>query len=146
MKELLEALRSKNRDAVAGQVETLFVQFREWLQEHGEWALAVGIVAGIVFVLFFKVIVLLVVLGGLASYVIWQLTLEDNPTGTFMVDEQTIDVTDASSIESAETQQESEEEAEKDSKSVTVKVDAEQDASERNGHVDQVAEDEQKNA
>ena len=83
MKDLIDALKSKEREKIADQVSVEIQSGREWLQEHGEWALLVGILAGVVFVLFFKVLVLLVVLGGLASYVIWQLSLEDSSASVF---------------------------------------------------------------
>lgn len=80
MKELLEAFKRRDKDGVVQELQAQLESVREWLQEHGEWALLVGILAGVVFVLFFKVIILLIVLGGLASYVIWQLTLEPKAT------------------------------------------------------------------
>lgn len=79
MKDLIDALKSKERETISTQVSVEIHRTREWLQEHGEWALLVGILAGVVFVLFFKVLILLIVLGGLASYVIWQISLEDAP-------------------------------------------------------------------
>lgn len=85
MKELLEAFKRRDKEGVVQELQAQVESTREWLQEHGEWALLVGILAGIVFVLFFKIIILLIVLGGLASFVIWQLTLEPSAT-TFSSD------------------------------------------------------------
>ncbi len=47
---------------------------RMWLQDHGELSLAVGLISGIILVLFFKIIFLFSLLGLLASYMVWYLS------------------------------------------------------------------------
>jgi len=74
IKQLYQALQSKDQTKISEQSKLLVSDSREWLQEHGEWALLVGLITGVIFVLFFKIIVLLMVLGGLASYVIWSIS------------------------------------------------------------------------
>lgn len=74
LQDWIEKIKIKDRDKFAMRVKTQWDECRSWLQDNGEWALIVGVGVGIVFVLFFRLIIVLLVVGGLASYLIWELS------------------------------------------------------------------------
>ena len=70
-KEILGLIRSRTRLEWKSFFYCAISDARLWLQDNGEIALLVGVVAGAFLILFFKLVVLLVVLGGLGVYGIW---------------------------------------------------------------------------
>lgn len=72
-REILDLLRSKTKQEWTELARHRIVLLRIWLQENGEVASFVSLIAGIMIVLFFKLFVFLIVFGGLVAYTIWQL-------------------------------------------------------------------------
>ena len=73
--KLVEKIRERSREEWVRWANQKLVDIRIWLQEHGEAALGIGIVAGVVVVVeFFNVLVLLLLLAA-AAFAIWSIAL-----------------------------------------------------------------------
>ena len=78
--KLVEKIRERSREEWVRWANQKLVDIRIWLQEHGEAALGIGIVAGVVVVVeFFNVLVLLVLLAA-AAFVVWSIALPGTAT------------------------------------------------------------------
>lgn len=87
--DLKHYIRKRSRNDWVNWAHDRFSWCREWLQAHGEVALLLGIVAGIVLVLAFKLMLVLVLIVFLASVLVWWVALpEDNTSAPDAVPQQ----------------------------------------------------------
>lgn len=77
--KIIDDLKAKDRSELESGVKEKVDTFRNWTRDNGEFALMIGFVGGMLLVLFFKQVFLFLVLGVLASYIIWYLS-DPNPT------------------------------------------------------------------
>ena len=65
-KKIIALLQCRNAEEAISLLRTYQVEGREWLQENGELSFVLGIAAGVVVILFFKLLVLILALSVLA--------------------------------------------------------------------------------
>jgi hypothetical protein len=73
----VDAIRQKSRQEWRAEVFDRWTTFRIWVQEHGEKAAGLGLIAGVALVLAFKLFVFLFILALLAGYVVYFVALEE---------------------------------------------------------------------
>jgi hypothetical protein len=78
IKNFINKIKLQNREETLENIKNKVFQYREWLQNNGEWSLVVGVVGGIILVLFFRALVILTLLASIASFVIWHISAPDN--------------------------------------------------------------------
>ena len=81
---LVDQIRKKSRQAWLKEALAYWINLRIMVQEHGEMFFVLGVAFGIFFVLFYKLVVLILVLAILASFAIWFIAPpeSDNVTAT----------------------------------------------------------------
>ncbi|MEZ4753857.1 MAG: hypothetical protein R3A13_06040 [Bdellovibrionota bacterium] len=75
-----DELKTKKKSEWAVWLKSKVTDSRIWTQENGEAALAIGVLIGVCFVLFFKLFIGLIIVLGLLGLIIWQLAPEDEVT------------------------------------------------------------------
>jgi uncharacterized membrane protein YjjP (DUF1212 family) len=78
IKNFINKIKLQNREETLENIKNKVFQYREWLQNNGEWSLVVGVVGGIILVLFFRALVILTLLAVIASFVIWHISAPDS--------------------------------------------------------------------
>lgn len=68
---LIERLRRITREEWEELIKRRFIDLRIWIQEHPERASVLSLLAGIVFVLLFKLVMWIVIILGLVVFVLW---------------------------------------------------------------------------
>jgi hypothetical protein len=68
----LKYIRSKNRAAWREVAHKLLFLIRDWLGKNGEISALIGLVAGIAFVLFFKLVMVLCIFTSLVLFLLYQ--------------------------------------------------------------------------
>ena len=76
--DLLQRIRSKSREQWQAWVTDLWVKFRTQVQENGEIALIGGLAAGILVVLFFRLIIGVAIFVVLGAFIVWQLAYPES--------------------------------------------------------------------
>lgn len=72
---IIEKIRSRTREEYEALARERLTLLRIWLQEHGELALLIGLIAGIVFVEAFQLIALVLMLSVVALLGVWLIAL-----------------------------------------------------------------------
>jgi hypothetical protein len=70
---LIEKIRSRSREQWQAHYRERWTDLRIWIQEHGEQAAIVALVLGILFVLFFRLFIAIIMLALLAGYIVWHI-------------------------------------------------------------------------
>jgi hypothetical protein len=70
-KKIIALIRSRNAEEAVTLLKSYQAEGREWLQENGELSFVLGIAAGVVVILFFKLLVLFLALSVLACAGWW---------------------------------------------------------------------------
>ena len=70
-KKISEILACRSSSELLALLRQYQVQFRTWLQENGELSFVVGLVLGLIFILFFKVIFIGLALAVIAISLWW---------------------------------------------------------------------------
>lgn len=76
---LIEKIRTRSREEYQDLAREQLTQLRIWLQEHGELALLIGLVGGIVVVEAFQLITFLVMAAAIVGLGIWLIALPKVP-------------------------------------------------------------------
>ena len=80
--DFLQLIRKRSREGWEQLALNKWTDLRIWVQEHGEPAALIALVAGIVFVLFFKPVLLLLVAAALVYFVILYLAIPEGTGGS----------------------------------------------------------------
>ena len=75
---MIRAIRSRSREEWRALAFDRWTLLRIWIQEHGEKAAIYALFGGIIFVLAFKAVVLIAILGLLAGYIIYFVALPES--------------------------------------------------------------------
>ena len=70
-KKISEILACRSSSELLALLRQYQVQFRTWLQENGELSFVVGLVLGLIFILFFKVLFIGLALAVIAISLWW---------------------------------------------------------------------------
>ena len=71
MFNIIEMIRRRSREEHLQQAKECWTSSRIWIQEHGERSAVIALVGGIVFVLFFQVVVSLFFLAIVVAGIVW---------------------------------------------------------------------------
>ena len=75
--QIVTYIRSRSRSQWRQIAEKLFSLVRDWLNRQGEIAAVIGVVVGIVFVLFFQIILVSAVVLSLLGFALYSMANED---------------------------------------------------------------------
>ena len=73
----IDFVRSRSREEWSSLPQSAWHRFRNWAREHGEQAGVLGLLAGVLIVMLFKLFMFLLVVAGLASFIIWELSVPE---------------------------------------------------------------------
>ena len=68
---LIQKIRATTQEEWNALAQDWVVNARIWIQEHGERAFIVGAVVGMIVIIFIRLVLGLVIFGGLAAYAVW---------------------------------------------------------------------------
>ncbi|MDZ4785214.1 MAG: hypothetical protein SGJ02_03960 [bacterium] len=70
-------IREKSREEWIKLVAGYLDEIRIWIEDNGVTASVIALVFGMIFILFFKLIVFLVVVAGLISFFVWSVAIPE---------------------------------------------------------------------
>lgn len=73
--KIITEIRRKSRAEWENLAKEKFTSLRIWIQENGEKAAVLSLILGVIVVLFFKIIMILLVLCALGITLVWALAL-----------------------------------------------------------------------